>query len=174
AEGARAEVEDGEEQRQAGESALAAREQRDGLEALAARLRHELDPGVERVAARLGLDQPQLGTASLEEPLEESAEVTVDLFERLDEAVLRRARHAAQRLVQVLDRRREIVVLSAQEREPLVELAILVVGDQVDRADRGQSLVELGHAGARRIEIARGVVRGKQRRRIDAVHSPRL
>src|SRR4029450_7785610 len=55
-----------------------------------------------------------------------------------------------------------------------VDVASLAVADEVDRADRGQFLVELGHAGARRTEIARGVVSGKERRRIHAVHAPRL
>ena len=61
AEGARPEVEDGEQERQTGQRSLSAGEESDGLETLATGLGHELDPGVERVATLLGFDQPQLG-----------------------------------------------------------------------------------------------------------------
>ena len=63
----------------------------------------------------------------------------VDLLERLHETVLRRAGHTTERLVEILDRRREIVVLRSKERQPLVELAVLVVGNQVDGTDRASA-----------------------------------
>src|SRR5439155_3905015 len=144
AKGARPEEEDPDEGRPAGEGPLSAREHSAGLEPLPARLRHELDPGVEGVAAFFGLDQLQLGSPPLEQPLEEPAEVAVDLGECLDEPVLRGTRHSTQRLLEVLERSREVVVLIPKERQPLVELAVVVIGDQIHRTDRGEALLELG------------------------------
>src|SRR5262249_13071787 len=126
AERARPVVEDREEQRQPGERLLAAREERNRLEALAARLSDHLDPGLERVAALGRLHQTQLGAPALEEPREEALEVPVDLLEGLEEPLLRGPRHPAERLLEVAHRRSEVVVLGAQETEPLVELAILL------------------------------------------------
>src|SRR5205085_10599384 len=92
------EVEDREEQREPRERSLAAGHQRDGLQPLAARLCHQLDAGVERIAVLLGFDEPELRAATLEEPPEDLAEVPVDLLERLREPLVRRPRHASQRL----------------------------------------------------------------------------
>jgi len=117
-----------EEERQTGEGPLSPRKQRDGLEPLAARLRHELDPGVERVSARLGLDQLQLGTAPSKSRSKSRPKWPLISSNAWTKRSCARARHAAKRLVEVLDRRREIVVLSSKKRQPLVELAILVVG----------------------------------------------
>src|SRR5439155_5813057 len=79
-----------------------------------------------------------------------------------------------QRLFQVLDRRHQVVVLGPEEREALVELAILLVGHEVDGADGGQLGVELADALAGGGEIARRIVQRQQRRRVDAISAPRL
>src|SRR5207247_8811582 len=97
----------------------------------------------------------QLGAAALEEALEDLAEVAVDLRERGGESVLGRARHAAERFFQVLDRRREVVVLRPQEREALVKLAVLLVGHEVHGTDGGQ----LGVPRADAISAGRGLAR---------------
>src|SRR2546425_4392758 len=104
AEGTRPEIEDREEKRQPGQRALATREQRHGLQTFASGLGHQVHAGVERIAALLGLDEPELGPATLEEALEELLEVAVDLLEGLGETLLRGARHATQRPFKVLDR----------------------------------------------------------------------
>ena len=169
AEWARAEVEDREQEGQSGQGALTTGEQRHGLQALAPRLRHQVDARVEGIAAFFGLHEPQLRAAAFEQPLEDLREVAVDLLEGLDEAFLRGVRHSPQRLLEVLDRRGEVVVLCAQKREPLVELAILLVGDEVDGADGGQFLRELSHPLAKRREVPVGIVAGQQRGRIHAV-----
>src|SRR6516165_4618492 len=70
AEGAWPEVEDGEEQSQPGQRPLTSRHEGHGLQPLTARLSHELHARIERIAALLGLDQPQLGSSALEESLE--------------------------------------------------------------------------------------------------------
>ena len=62
-------------------------------------------------------------------------------------------------------------MLRAEEREPLVQLAVLLVGDQVDGADRLEALIQLGQALAHAGEVARGVVAGQQRRGVDAVRA---
>ena len=54
--------------------------------------------------------------------------------EGLLEALLRRAGHAAERLLEILHRRDHVVVLGAQEVESLLELAVLLVGHQVHGA----------------------------------------
>ena len=72
--------EDGEEQRERGQRLLAAREQRQHLELLARRARHDLEPGLERVFA-LAVIEPQMGVAAAEEPHEQLAEMLVDLGE---------------------------------------------------------------------------------------------
>ena len=174
AEGARPEVKDREQQRQAREGTLSAGKERHRLEPLAARLGHELDAGVERVATFLGFDQSELGAAALEQSLEEAAEVAVDLVEGLREPVLSRSRHAAERLVQVLDRRGEVVVLGAQEGQAFVELAVLVVGDQIHRTDGDEAFLDLGDPLPRRAEVARRIVAREQRGGVDPVHSPHL
>src|SRR2546430_2090174 len=117
------EVEDREQERQAGQRALTAGEQRHGLQAFAPGLGHQLHAGVERVAALFRLDEPELGPATLEETLEELPEVTVDVLKRLGEALLRAPRHAPQRFFEVFDRADEVVRLCLEEPEPLVELA---------------------------------------------------
>src|SRR5256886_6338952 len=174
AERARPEVEDREQERQARQRTFAAREQRHGLQPFAPGLCHQIDTGVERVTALFGLDQPELGPAPLEETLEELAEVAVDLLERLSEALLRAPRHATQRLFEVLDRGDEVVVLRLEEREPLVEFAVLVVGNEVHGPDRGQLLLELGDLRPGRSEVAGRVVVGGKRRRVYAIGAPRL
>src|SRR5438034_180417 len=154
AEGARPEIEDREEERQSGQRALATREQRHGLQALAAGLGHQLDAGVERIAALLSLDEPELGPAALEEALEELLEVPVDLLEGLRESLLCAPCHATQRLLEILDRADEVVVLRLKEPETLVELTVLVVGDEVHGPDRRQLLLELGDPRPHRLEVA--------------------
>src|SRR2546428_7862047 len=128
---------------------------------------------VERIAALLGLAEPELGPATLEEALEELLEVAVDLLEGLGETLLRGARHATQRLFKVLDGADEVVVLCLEEPEPLVELTVLVVGDEVHGSDRGHLLLELDDPPPHRLEVAGGVVPGGERRPVHSVGSPR-
>ena len=163
AERARAVVEDGEEQRESRERPLAAGHQGHRLEPLAAGLRHQLDAGLERILAGLALDQPQLGATALEQALEELAEPDVDVLERLPEPLLGGPRHAAERLLQVLHRRDEVVVLGAQKCKPLVELAILLVRHEVDGAHRGELFLELLQPRPGQVHVLRGIVEGEER-----------
>ncbi len=100
--------------------------------------------------------------------------MAVDLLERLGEPLLRGPGHPAQRLVEILDRRRQIVVLRPQERQTLVQLAVLLGGDQVDGADRLQPCVQLDQSLAHGDEIAAAIVQVAQRRGVDAVPAIRL
>src|SRR5262249_57177449 len=96
---------------------------------------------------------------------------------RLDgrhEALLGRAGHPARSFFQALDRCGEIVVLRSQEGQPLVELAVFVVGHQVDGPDRGEPLLELGHTLAHGRQLARRIVAGEQRPPVPPPDTPRL
>src|SRR6267378_4300694 len=168
------EVEDREHEGEPSERALTAREERHGLEPLASRLRHQLHTGVQRVSALFCLHQPQLGTPALEQPLEDLLEVGIDLLEGLGEAFLRAPGHPAQCLVEVLDRCDEVVVLCPEECEALVELAVLVVGDEVHGPDGDEPIVELRYAFTDAREVARRLVAGAQPGLVDAVDAPRL
>src|SRR5207248_1414213 len=79
------------------QGALAARQKRDRLEPLAARLRHQIDAGVQRVTVLFRLHQPELRAAALEQPLKDLLEVAIDLLEGLGEALLRAPGHAGAR-----------------------------------------------------------------------------
>ena len=70
--------EHGEEQRERGQRLLAARQQRQHLQPLARRARHDLEPGVERIVV---LGRGADGPAAAEEPREQLAEMLVDLLE---------------------------------------------------------------------------------------------
>jgi hypothetical protein len=84
--------------------------------------------------------------------------MAIDLLEGLGEALLGRARHAAERPLEVLDRGGEVVVLGSQKAETLVELAVLLVGDEVDGTDCLQAAVQLDHPLADGHQVARGIV----------------
>src|SRR5258707_4497774 len=70
--------EDGEEQGERGERLLAARKQRQALQFLARRARHDLQPGGQRV---LALIERKMRAAAAEQRDEELAEMLVDLGE---------------------------------------------------------------------------------------------
>src|SRR5882724_1553107 len=163
AEGTGAIVEDREEQGQPGESTLPARHERDGLKPLAPRLSHELDPQLERIVLPfLRRHHAELRPAAFEEPLENSREVAVDLLERLLEALLGGACHATKRAVEVLHRLDEIVVLAAEKFEPLLELAVLVVCHEVDRAHPLELGPQFLVPRLDTLEISRRIVGGEQ------------
>src|SRR5439155_19257446 len=145
-----------------------------GLQALAAGLGHQLDAGVERIAALLSLDEPELGPAALEEALEELLEVPVDLLEGLRESLLCAPCHATRARLGILVRADEVVVLRLKEPETLVELTVLVVGDEVHGPDRRQLLLELGDPRPHRLEVAGRVVPSGERRLVHTVRPPRL
>src|SRR5260370_674038 len=70
--------EGGEEQGEGGQRLLAARQQRQGLQLLARRARHDFEPGGERVVI---VDQTQLRLAAAEQLCEKLHEVAVELLE---------------------------------------------------------------------------------------------
>src|SRR5207244_288645 len=76
--------EDGEEQRQRGQRLLAAGEQRQALQLLARRARHDLEPRGQRV---LALVERKMGAAAAEQRDEELAEMLVDLGEGGEQAL---------------------------------------------------------------------------------------
>ena len=65
-------------------------------------------------------------------------------------------------------------MLGPQERQPLVELTVFVIGNQVHGPDRDKSLLELRHPLANRRELALGVEMREQRRGVHAVDAPCL
>ena len=65
-------------------------------------------------------------------------------------------------------------MLGSQERQALVELAVLVVGDQVDRTDGDEALLDRCDPLPHRAEVARRIVTGEERRGVHPVHPPRL
>src|SRR5262249_59792659 len=71
--------------------------------------------------------------------------------------------HAAQRGIESLHGLDEIVMLAAEELEPLLQLSVLVVRDQVDGAHALELLAQLFVAKAHRLQITGGVVGSEQR-----------
>ncbi len=77
----------------------------------------------------------------------------VDLREGFAEALLGSAGHAAQGLLEILDRGDQVVVLGAQKGQPLVQLAVLLVSHQIDRPEGLQLFAERGAALAHCLEV---------------------
>jgi len=114
--------EDREQERHRGERALAARQQRDTLHALAAGTRLDLDPRRERVG-RIGQDQPALtaGEQLRDQPLELLGDIAVRRRERLGDLPVDLRDH----LEQVPARLADVVEL------PLHEVVALLKGLQL-------------------------------------------
>src|SRR4029453_14982444 len=101
---------------------------------------------------------PKSGPAAFEKAGEDVAEVPVHFREGLLEALLPGARLSPQRLLEVLDRAGEVVVLSAEKAQPLFQLAVFLVGHEVDGAHRLELLHELVVTGAQLGSLAGGVM----------------
>src|SRR4029078_321110 len=112
-----------EEQRQRGQGALAAGEQRDRLVLLPRGLGHELDAALEDV---LLVEQLHLGRAAAEERDEDLREVLIHRGEGLAEQLARGEVDLADRAAQRLDIWHEVVALRAQNRLALLELLMLL------------------------------------------------
>src|SRR5262249_28676342 len=115
--------EEREEERDRGERALAAGEQRERARILAGRRRDDVDPGLARLVALAGL---QVGAAAAEEAPEGVAEVRAPLLERLLEARLALAVDLLDHLAQLRARLGQVELLLLQEdRPPLDRLQLL-------------------------------------------------
>ena len=125
--------EDGEQQRERGQRLLAAGQQRERLQALARRARHDLQAGLERV---VGIDQREMGAAAAEQTGEQFAEMRVDRRERGLEPLAALAVEPRDRLAQLDDRGLQVGVLVAQFAKPLLDVVGFDLGAQVDRPDR--------------------------------------
>ena len=135
----RAAAEHGEQERERGEAALTARQQRQLLHVLAARLGLDLDAGVEQV---VGHGQLELARAAGEERREQVGEVLADVGER-------RGEHRLDLLVDRLDDpaefaacRPHVFELLFEERVPLLQLVVLLERERVDRSEQSQLAVE--------------------------------
>src|SRR5262249_53995793 len=139
AEGRRLHEVDREQEGDRRERPLAAREQRDALQILAARPRRDLDLALERILAH----HAQCALAALEERREGLLEVLLDVGEGVEEE-LRSGR------VDLLDRLQElrlglqqIVALRGQEGVALLLLVELLEREQVDRPERAIALAAI-------------------------------
>src|SRR5262245_40472666 len=132
AERARLVLEHAEHQRDGGERLLAAREELHALQALAGRLRDDLDAALERIAL---VEQREAGAAAAEQRAEHLLEVLVDGGERLAEALAGRLVDALDRFARLRDRLDEILALRRQERVARLELVELLDRHHVDRPE---------------------------------------
>src|ERR1051325_12176671 len=96
AEGRRAIMKDAEHQGERRHSLLAAREQQHILKALARRLGHNVDAGLQHI---VGVYQTHLAAPAAEEFLEERAEVAIDFFKGMTETLARAPLDLAQRFL---------------------------------------------------------------------------
>ena len=148
-------LEEREHQRDRGQRLLAAGEQLDALQALARRLRDDLDAALDRVVL---VEQGQPGASAAEERAEDLLEVTVDGGERLGEPLPGRFVDALDGLGGLGNRVDQVLALRRQEGVAGFELVELVDGHHVDRAkaiDPGAQLGD-GFLGAERALLGRG------------------
>ena len=124
--------EQGEDQRDRGQRLLAAREQGERGEALAGRLRHDLEPGLERIVR---FDQLEMRLAALEQGGEQAAEMAVDLLEGGEQPGAALAVEAADRAAQAMDRDAQLLALGLAGEAAFLQLVQLALGDEIDRAD---------------------------------------
>ena len=106
-------------QRQRRQRFFAAREQQDILQALARRLRDDVDA---RLAGAVRLAKPHLAGAAAEERLEGHGEMRVDEVERFLEFLPRDLIELGDGELRVLDRLHQIVALAPQEILALLAL----------------------------------------------------
>ena len=136
-------AEHGEQERQRREAALAAGEQRQLLDVLAAGLGLDLDAGLEQV---VGLGEHEPSRAAREEVAEQGGEVIGDVGVGGGE-------HRLDLVIDGLDHPRQLAPCRAHVLELLVEegVALLQLGEllereRVDRTEQAQLTVELAHA----------------------------
>src|SRR5205085_4982140 len=101
------------------------------LQALARRLRDDLDPALERIVL---VEQREAGAAAAEQRAERLLEVGVDRRERLAEALARRLVDAPDRFARLRDRLDQILALRRQEAVARLELVVLLDRHHVHRA----------------------------------------
>src|SRR5262245_7356047 len=132
AERARLVLEHAEHQGDGGQRLLAAGEELHALQALAGRLRDDLDAALERIVF---VEQREAGAAAAEERAERLLEVAVDGGERLAEPLLRRLVDALDRFGGLRDRLDEIFPLRGEEHVAALELVELLDRHHVHRAE---------------------------------------
>ena len=133
-------LQNGEHQRQSGESALAARKQGDVLEPLSGRLGFYLYGGFERM---LGVAHGKRGMTALEELLEYFLEIDDDRIEAFPEPAADYAVHLAYDAAKLVHRGLSVVSLSCKEIVALLYLAVFFDGADVDVAESSQAVLEL-------------------------------
>ena len=124
--------EDGEDQGGRGQRLFAAAHQAHDSHALARGAREYLQAGLQRV---LGLDQPQLGLAALEQGLEQRLEVLVDHLESGDQTLAALGVQLIDAVAQAGDRAGQVGALGLHDRQALGVFDGLFLGAQVDRSD---------------------------------------
>ena len=113
------------------ERLLAAGEQRQALEPLARRARHDFQAGIERVV-RFG--QRQMGAAAAVEAGEQGLEMPVDGVEGVEEPRPAFAVQGGDRPAEPLDRADQVVALGLVFLDPFAEFLRFLLGAVVDRA----------------------------------------
>ena len=124
-------AEDGDKQRERGESLFAAGEKQNVLQALARRLRDDVDAGI---AGAIGLAEAHLPVAAAEEGLERDGELRVDEGERVFKFCARDFVELVNSELRVLDGLHEVVALAPQEVFALLAFLEFLKRHHVDRA----------------------------------------
>src|SRR6266542_292907 len=132
AERARLGEENGEQQRDRDEGALAGGQQVDALRPFAPRRRMDLDFAFQRLVF---VRQTDIAFAAAEQRLEYGAEMLPDLGERIEEERFRRLIDLTRRLLQRIAGGHEIVALRLEELEALGLFRVLLDGQGVDGPD---------------------------------------
>ena len=131
AERARLIAEDGDEQRQRSERFFAAGKQQNVLQALAGRLRDDVDAAI---AGAIGLAQAHLAVTAAEERLKGDGELRVDESEGVLELLARDFVELVNGELRVLDGLHEVVAFAAQETFALLAFLKFLERHHVDRA----------------------------------------
>ena len=128
--------EDREQEREGGERAFAARQQRDALHALAAGRRLDLDPRLEG-ARRIRQDQASLaaGEQLRDEPLELHRDVPVGCGERFGDLAV----DLGDQLQEVSPRRPNVIELALHEVVSLLHRSEFADGKEVDPAQQSET-----------------------------------
>src|SRR5918994_4440655 len=140
--------EDGEEECQCGEAAFAAREQRELLDVLSARLGLDLDTGVQQV---FGCREHEFAGTTWKQRREQLGEVADDVGEGSREHVLDLLVRGLYHAGEVAARRAHVLEMLLEECVALLELVELLQRQRADRPQETELAVELADTtGSRR------------------------
>ncbi len=144
AERARLETEHSDQERECRHGLFAAREQHDILQALARRLRDDVDAAI---AGTIRLGETHFAAAAAEESTESLAKIAVDDGESLFEFLPRDRIELGDGLLRVLNGLDEVVALAREECVALIAVLILLESHHVDRPHGFEALLDAHVAG---------------------------